>query len=72
MTSYPNGEVDRRWRHPWQVVRYFPNHAHIVRRSHRYEVGADWCQGFRNLLQASFCRTDKSYHDIRRTPGYDS
>jgi hypothetical protein len=58
--------TDRRWRHPWQVVRCTQG-AVAPRCSHRWEVTAGWCSGLRDLpLVIEYDRG--FHHDVRRTP----
>jgi hypothetical protein len=61
---------DKRWRHPWQVVRLFRNGALIVCCSHRWELTAGWCADWRDRKYLFAGRdTDMDpYHDERRTP----
>jgi hypothetical protein len=60
---------DRRWRHPWQVARYYHNGAIRVVCSHRTQRRAEWCLA----LQHTFSRTADGYDldtrpNPRRTP----
>ena len=62
---------DRRWRRPWQVVRFFPNGAVIVRCSHQRAVTAGWCSTWRAVLRPWWSRRPGAYHDVRRNPYFE-
>lgn len=58
-------DVSRKWRHRYQVVRMFDNHARIVTCSHRFNWVAEWC----SMLRWDRRRAAPGYyHDVRLTP----
>lgn len=57
--------ADRRWRHPWQVVRLLVNGAVVVNCSHRWELTAYWHASLRQICSRN---TRGSAFDLRRTP----
>jgi hypothetical protein len=63
---------DRRWKHPWQVVRFFPNGAAIVCCSHRWEVTAGWCADWRDFLDLLVRPRSGAYYDERRNPYFEA
>jgi hypothetical protein len=60
--------TERRWKHPWQVVRLFHNGALIVMCSHRWELTAGWCSDLRDARLLFKAGARRCYHDERATP----
>lgn len=59
--------TDRRWRHPWQVVR-FGHGVTVVCCSHRWEVTAGWCADRRDFWNVF--RPSGGWFDERRNPRF--